>query len=314
MTIQITKSGTLFQGSQKDIENLKLEFDKNYYIKLSNFFEKSLLHFIQEKLKASAFYEDRYKVGNDDAVGFCLDDDKIIGLIYFLLNDEALFKLIEQITGCLEIGCFTGRVYSKVPNLGQYDSWHDDLTDNRMVALSINLSLDTYSGGILQIKDSKDGNIISEVTSTKPGEAIIFRIAPHLEHRVTKVEGKVTRTVLTGWFRANPNYKPVFKALLNNSSFVNGKLTKHSKVQREENLFTKYNNEQLTIYDLNTSLCYGLDSIGEKILSMLDKPKTIPELVNAIHNEYDVEQDKCKTDIQALLDELASHKLITIGN
>ena len=213
MTIQITKSGTVFSGNNEDLECMQIEFDQNHCIKLPNLLEPTLLHFIQTKLKQDKFIEDKYKVGNDDAIGYRLGDESLVGSLHFLINDQILFQLIEQITGCKKIGCFTGRVYSKIPTYGQYDSWHDDLTDNRMIAMSINLSTGIYSGGILQILNTKTKQIVHEAANTGIGEGLIFHLAPYLEHRVTKVHGKVTRTVLTGWFRSKPIYKPIFKPL-----------------------------------------------------------------------------------------------------
>lgn len=202
MGIQITKTSTLFPENAKDLEQIKFEFEQNHFIKLPKLLDCELLKLVQSKIREDNFFEDRYKVGDDDAVGFQLNDDSLVGLLHFLMNDPKLFRIIEKITSCETIGCFTGRVYSKIPNQGQYDMWHDDLTDDRMVALSINLSTEIYSGGVLQIRNSISKKIIHEVSNDGFGDGIIFRIAPYLEHRVTKVDGRFKRTVLTGWFRA----------------------------------------------------------------------------------------------------------------
>lgn len=215
--IQITKTSTLFSEDTEDLEKMKIEFEQNYCVKLPRLLDFELLKFVQDKIYEENFFEDRYKVGNDDAIGFQLKDDSVVGLLHFLMNDPKLFRIIEKITSCEIIGCFTGRVYSKIPNQGQYDMWHDDLTDDRMVALSINLSTGVFSGGLLQIRNSISKKTVHEISNTGFGDGILFKIAPSLEHRVTNVSGTVRRTVLTGWFRAKKidklNSKPELERL-----------------------------------------------------------------------------------------------------
>ena len=215
--ICITKFETLFSGTEDDLQNLKNQFDKNHYVRLPGLLESGLLKFIQNKLDKDKFLEDRYKVGDDSAVGYRFEDENTLGLLLFLINDEKLFHFVQKITSCKKIGCFTGRVYSKIPDLGQYDSWHDDLTDDRMVAISINLSTDVYSGGDLEILDKRSDEVITVPANKGFGEGIIFRLAPYLEHRVTKVYDKYPRTVLTGWFRSEPAYKTFLSSLLSKS-------------------------------------------------------------------------------------------------
>lgn len=212
MPIQITKSGIVLFEASKYLEQIQNEFAINHCVTLSKFFDRKLLQFLRNKLTRASFFEDRYKVGNNNATGYTTDDETIVGLIHFLLNDEKLFNFIQKITGCKKIGCFNGRVYSKVPNQEQYDMWHDDLAQNRMVAISVNLSPEPFSGGMLQIRNSKSKQILCEAANIDFGGAIIFRIAPYLEHRVTRVKGKTIRTVLTGWFRSKPIYKLITRS------------------------------------------------------------------------------------------------------
>jgi hypothetical protein len=121
-----------------------------------------------------------------------------------LMNDRRLFELVEEITGCGPIGSFTGRLYRMMPQRNDYASWHDDLAYHRLVAISINVSTGAYLGGILQIRNRESGVIISEVQNIQPGDAIVFRLSPDLEHRVTEVSGGVSRTAYSGWFCSQP--------------------------------------------------------------------------------------------------------------
>jgi hypothetical protein len=143
-----------------------------------------------------------------------MTSDVVLNLMHLLTNDPTFFQLIQRITGCGRIGCFTGRVYRMMQGCGHYDSWHDDVTEDRMLAMSINLSSGTYSGGILQIRDSNSHRLIHQVANVGFGDGIIFRIASSLEHRVTLVDGTAPKTAFAGWFRSQTD----FLSLLRNES------------------------------------------------------------------------------------------------
>jgi hypothetical protein len=68
------------------------------------------------------------------------NDPICIGLLTVLANDHRLFDFVRQVTSCPAIGSFIGRCYRMLPNAGHYDSWHDDVANHRMIAMSLNLS------------------------------------------------------------------------------------------------------------------------------------------------------------------------------
>jgi hypothetical protein len=131
--------------------------------------------------------------------------------LHLVVNDPQFLRLVERMTGCAGIGCFLGTVYSLVPGANLYDTWHDDISGNRMLAMSINLSTDVYRGGVLQFRTRPSHQIVHEVANTGFGDATIFRIADHLQHRVSPVEGTVARTAFAGWFRPEPDYQSLLR-------------------------------------------------------------------------------------------------------
>ena len=87
-----------------------------------------------------------------------------------------------------------------MPVAEHYDNWHDDLAvRERLVTMSVNLGPDYYGGGVLQLRHTGADNILAEVHNTGLGDALLFRLAPGLEHRVTRIESGV-KTALAGWF------------------------------------------------------------------------------------------------------------------
>jgi hypothetical protein len=128
-------------------------------------------------------------------------------LLHFLVSGDVFFEVVERITGVSRIGHFDGRVYRMLPNPDHHDTWHDDAGKRRLLAMSVNLSTDIYNGGVLQMRQRESRQILDEVANTGFGDAIIFRVARHLEHRVSNVEGEAAKTAFAGWFFAQPEYR-----------------------------------------------------------------------------------------------------------
>ena len=68
------------------------------------------------------------------------------------------------------------------PGADHHDSWHSDKIEHRMVAMRINLSPAHSCGGVLQLRDSKSKEILCEMPNIGYGDALLFRIANHVQH------------------------------------------------------------------------------------------------------------------------------------
>lgn len=203
--IQITKSGSVFSGSAEDLERLRLQFDQQHWVRLRGLLGPELLQVFRDQIERGQFSERTHEgIGSNKEL--CLLDHPTAVRLHFVLNGQRLFEIVQNITRCGRIGCYMGRVYRVVPGHGHHDSWHDDLLEHRMIAMSINLSAEIYAGGILQIRDRESKQILHEVANTGFGDAIIFRIARKLQHRITQVHGKVSKTAFAGWFLSQPDF------------------------------------------------------------------------------------------------------------
>ena len=58
---------------------------------------------------------------------------------------------------------------------------------------------------------------------------------------------------------------------------------------------------------------YGLDPIGASVWKLIQTPKTIAEIRDAILEEYDVTPEQCEADLQALLEDMKEQRLVTVG-
>jgi hypothetical protein len=206
--IQITRSGLIFSGSPGELGELKQYFQAHNYIRLSNFFEPQLLEQLKNRIDLSGWQE---LVHEGIGVENCITDKGLTGVMNFLMNNEDLFQLMEQITDCGPIGSFGGRLYRMIPGSGHHDSWHTDMGESRLLALSINLTEEMYEGGVLQICERKSGAFFQEIPNTGFGDAILFRLASHLQHRITNMSGIIPKTAFAGWFRSQPHFRSVLR-------------------------------------------------------------------------------------------------------
>ena len=219
LIVQITRSRTAVFDTAARVDAARAEFERHHCLRLPQLLEPGLLQSIQHALDREEFY---LRVHEGIGQELCLRSGPTSGLLEFLANDAEFFQAIRRLTGCGPIGCFEGRVYRMAPGAGHYDSWHSDVGQDRLVAMSINLSTDVYSGGLLQIRRTQSSSILCETANVGFGDGIIFRITRELRHLVTAVEGTASKTAYAGWFRSQPEYVELRKqaAVRSDSSLV----------------------------------------------------------------------------------------------
>jgi 2-oxoglutarate-Fe(II)-dependent oxygenase superfamily protein len=203
VVIRINRAGTQSTLSEADIRALRREFDTTHCILLPGLLAPDLLALLLERIERAPFEEHVH-----DGIGpnreLWMKDASMTGILQFLSNARSLRRLVEEVSGHHPIGSFLGRVYRVVPGQGHFDAWHNDMVDDRLVAMSVNLSPKAFEGGVLQIRERATHRIVHEVANTGPGDAIIFRLSHALQHRITEVQGLVPKTAFAGWFRTKP--------------------------------------------------------------------------------------------------------------
>jgi hypothetical protein len=201
--IELSRSGVVISASSEEMERLRAEFDPRHCLRMPRLLEPATLAWMQQRIEQAPFLENVHPgVGTEMA----LTRHNITGLLQFLANNPKLFGAIERITGCGRIGCFAGRVYRMVPGSGHHDSWHSDTIEHRLIGMSLNLSTAVYAGGVFQLRDSRTKQLLCELPNIRSGDAILFRIAGWLQHRITSVEGAAAKTAFAGWFKSEPDY------------------------------------------------------------------------------------------------------------
>ena len=68
--------------------------------------------------------------------------------------------------------------------------------------------------------------------------------------------------------------------------------------------------EEAVILNLKAGVYYGLNSVAARIWNLIQEPRTVSEIREAILEEYDVDPDRCESDLLALLRDLTAKDLV----
>ena len=70
--------------------------------------------------------------------------------------------------------------------------------------------------------------------------------------------------------------------------------------------------EEAVILHLTSSTYYGLNAVGARVWHLIQEPKTVGTVLDALLEEYDVAPSACESDLLALLHDLKSRDLIDV--
>jgi hypothetical protein len=184
------------------LDKLREHFESYHWALAPGLMGPRMLDWVREEVERTAF-DEREEAGLVSEL--TIDgSSSLVARLLFLFNDPALYRVVEEITGIPRLARYDGRIYRRLARPGHYNEWHDDLAgDARLVAMSINLGSEPYSGGVLALRHKGAATMLGEVHNSGPGDALLFRVRADLVHRVTTVtEGEKMASV--GWFGAAP--------------------------------------------------------------------------------------------------------------
>lgn len=210
--IQLTKRGVAFETEPLWIERLQENFARDHYILLPRLIDAAILETIAGQLREGRFVpRDNTGIGTE----YWLPQDASLSTLHFLVNLPEFLRWLERVTACGPIGVFWGRIYRMEPTECHSTNWHDDVSeqDPRRLAMSLNLSPNTFQGGELELRDKTSKQIYCKFANNGFGDAIIFRIGDNLEHRIAPVRGSLPKTAFAGWFRpSEAGFHPAFRS------------------------------------------------------------------------------------------------------
>lgn len=69
---------------------------------------------------------------------------------------------------------------------------------------------------------------------------------------------------------------------------------------------------EAVILNLRSGIYYGLNAVGARVWSLIQEPRTVSAVLSILLEEYEVEHDRCESDLLALLQDLADRELIEV--
>jgi hypothetical protein len=70
--------------------------------------------------------------------------------------------------------------------------------------------------------------------------------------------------------------------------------------------------DEVVVLELTAGAYFGLEGVGARVWQLLSEPRTVREIVQTLLEEYDVEAERCRRDLDALLERLLERGLVEI--
>lgn len=69
---------------------------------------------------------------------------------------------------------------------------------------------------------------------------------------------------------------------------------------------------EAAILNMATGIYFGLDAIGARVWELIQEPRSIAGVRDALLEEYEAEPAQVESDVRALLGDMASHGLVEV--
>ena len=90
-------------------------------------------------------------------------------------------------------------------------------------------------------------------------------------------------------------------------------MTEDLLVKRKEGLIEAEVDGELVALHVENGTCYGFNGTATRIWQMVEQPKRLSELRDALMAEFDVDAETCEQDVRALVKDLESDGLVEVG-
>jgi hypothetical protein len=91
-------------------------------------------------------------------------------------------------------------------------------------------------------------------------------------------------------------------------------ITLNSVVNASGELVSANLDGEVVILGYKSGAYYSLDQVGAFIWDLLQEPRAVSEVRDAMFEEYEIELSQCEQDLFALLEDLADKELIDVKN
>ena len=85
-------------------------------------------------------------------------------------------------------------------------------------------------------------------------------------------------------------------------------------VQADKDVFSCELGGGQALLDLRSSTYYSINSVGSHVWELLQKPIAVGQIQASVVETFDVEPDRCRNDVMALIGQFADAGLIQVQN
>ncbi len=202
--IKLARDRLGLPGDSAQLDDLAERFRRHHAVHLPQFLAPDAWALVQRYIDQAQYEIRVHEALDPPASNLTIVEPTLVAFCALALNDPAVTRVVRRITGCDPIGSWMGDFYRMVPGQGHRDSWHDDVDDNRLVAITINLAREPFRGGALSMRDKATREVLWTFTNDGRGDAVLFRIDRGLEHWTHDVEGDAPKSAVAGWFQRTP--------------------------------------------------------------------------------------------------------------
>lgn len=89
-------------------------------------------------------------------------------------------------------------------------------------------------------------------------------------------------------------------------------ITNNTKIVAAEDTLSTTLDDESVILHVDSGKYFGFNEVGTKIWELLAEPHSIAELTQQIASEYEITEERCRTDIEELVEELVQKELVDI--
>ena len=84
-------------------------------------------------------------------------------------------------------------------------------------------------------------------------------------------------------------------------------------VRRRASLLEAEVDGELVGLQVDSGTCYGFNGTATRIWSLIEQPRRLSDIRNALLEEYDVDAETCEEELRAVLAELERDGLVSLG-
>lgn len=89
-------------------------------------------------------------------------------------------------------------------------------------------------------------------------------------------------------------------------------ISETSIVSRAQDIIATELDGEAVVMSIARGQCYGFDTVGTRIWSLIERPLPVREVCATLAGEYDVDAETCRRDVTRLLSELSRERLVII--